>query len=264
MQTTTTSLIWKTAFPTFPDDEMPAIPSYWIDTSWRNDVCPSFRIAGDEYSAYEVICWVDSITDGELQPDKRFILERCGLLGRSAGATTVYEGDNWDALLKAAEIERLASAFFTRLLTEMSLQDWRDMRAANNSVQPGICASHNYRDANIDMYEAFQNTFGRDPLAQGSMSDEDASLWSAAWTVATPFYLAAPEGSPDQRFDDWRLTRSPQDSSSPEHDVWQYETGIIKRQGSNFILPHEIGSPTYSDYNAAERFLWTFYINEEN
>lgn len=33
---------YRTAFPDFPDADMPPIPNGWFDASWKNDACPSF------------------------------------------------------------------------------------------------------------------------------------------------------------------------------------------------------------------------------
>lgn len=33
---------YRTEFPDFPPETMPAIPEGWTDQSWHNDSCPSF------------------------------------------------------------------------------------------------------------------------------------------------------------------------------------------------------------------------------
>ena len=33
---------WQTAFPDYPATEMVGVPDGFIDTSWENDICPSF------------------------------------------------------------------------------------------------------------------------------------------------------------------------------------------------------------------------------
>lgn len=35
-----------TAFPDYPTADLPPIPSHWRDSSWHNDACPSFMVAG--------------------------------------------------------------------------------------------------------------------------------------------------------------------------------------------------------------------------
>jgi hypothetical protein len=36
----------STAFPDYPATDLPLIPPHWRDSSWRNDACPSYTIAG--------------------------------------------------------------------------------------------------------------------------------------------------------------------------------------------------------------------------
>lgn len=40
----------STAFPDYDTTTLPTIPSDWIDTSWRNDVCPSWQFG--EYQIF--------------------------------------------------------------------------------------------------------------------------------------------------------------------------------------------------------------------
>lgn len=34
------------AFPDYPTADLPPIPAHWRDSSWHNDACPSFTVAG--------------------------------------------------------------------------------------------------------------------------------------------------------------------------------------------------------------------------
>lgn len=52
---------YQTEFPDFPAADMPAIPATFVDTSWHNDMCPSFT--SDEIG---LLLWVDY-----LDPSKR-------------------------------------------------------------------------------------------------------------------------------------------------------------------------------------------------
>jgi hypothetical protein len=69
MSTQTISLdLLKRSFPDFDLDTLPQIPSDWEDTSYVNDVCPSFCVGADiqimiDYQNYE---------DRELEIDDRF------------------------------------------------------------------------------------------------------------------------------------------------------------------------------------------------
>lgn len=37
-------MTWQTEFPDFPPSGMPALAFPWVDTSWRNDTCPSYAL----------------------------------------------------------------------------------------------------------------------------------------------------------------------------------------------------------------------------
>jgi hypothetical protein len=46
--------LWQREFPDFPPADMPAVPAGFEDTSWHNNVCPSFY--DDELG---LLIWVD-------------------------------------------------------------------------------------------------------------------------------------------------------------------------------------------------------------
>ena len=68
---------WKKEFPDYPVNTMPEIPAGFIDTSWHNDMCPSF-----EWEHAHLSLWVD-FPDPEtrdLGPDvARYVLIHNGL-----------------------------------------------------------------------------------------------------------------------------------------------------------------------------------------
>lgn len=77
---------YQTEFPGFVG--MPAIPAGFIDSSWRNDACPSFT-----NESCSVIIWVDFIdpADRELPYSSRFLVTP----ERGAELAT----DDWQAVL---------------------------------------------------------------------------------------------------------------------------------------------------------------------
>ena len=102
--------------------------------------------------------------------------------------------------------ETIATAFAATLREWLSADQWAEMQARNvNHADDGICASHDYCDANMAMEAAFISVTGREPacgyetLADGSpvnpadaiQADADCDLWSAAWAIAKPRYLTA-------------------------------------------------------------------------
>ena len=89
---------------------------------------------------------------------------------------------------------QLARAFRDVLSHWISQADWQEMRRRNvHNTDNGICASHDFLDANEAMAMAFMQVMGRDILpddAEG-MTDDDMALWNAAWEIAKRRYLTA-------------------------------------------------------------------------
>ena len=80
------------------------------------------------------------------------------------------------------------------------------MRVRNQTIAAGICASHDFLDANMVMLAAWKAT--RPPAIVGN-GDADAlstdlAHVNAAWEVATRYYLTASDEA--ARFDTWRVT----------------------------------------------------------
>jgi hypothetical protein len=83
--------------------------------------------------------------------------------------------------LGAVVVERVARAFADNLRRELGAARMATVIAANKTVAPGVCASHDYCDANMPMAAAFETVMGREPDAS---ADADATLWSRAWDMA--------------------------------------------------------------------------------
>lgn len=90
---------FKTEFPDFDPATMPEIPSSWEDTSWRNDVCPSFSVA-ENFSVY--IDYKDP-KDREFDDPStpRFFINRTLEDGSSICEMMT---DDWDAILNYFEV----------------------------------------------------------------------------------------------------------------------------------------------------------------
>jgi hypothetical protein len=82
----------------------------------------------------------------------------------------------------------LARAFADEVKESFSTAEFREMLDKNKSshADKGICASHDYCDANMLMLDAWLKTFGREPaLLHGcDHDDHDARLWGDAWAIA--------------------------------------------------------------------------------
>ncbi len=90
----------------------------------------------------------------------------------------------------AYRIEQVAREFATILRGWATDEQWQTMRIANSRYAAagdhGICASHDFCDANEAMAQAFITVIGRDA---DIMSDADNDIWDAAWDSAKVQFL---------------------------------------------------------------------------
>lgn len=94
-------------------------------------------------------------------------------------------------------IKALAEAFRDVLAEWLTPEEFAVMRATNASNArdgvTGICASHDYCDANIAMEVAFERIIGRESIMpdEGPQGPEDQRAWDAAWSMARVAFLTA-------------------------------------------------------------------------
>lgn len=94
----------------------------------------------------------------------------------SANQTAAGDGD-FSGLLG-----RLSFAFLLRLAGEIGMERLAEVFRRNAAeVNPSVCHSHDFCDANVLMADAFACVVGRRVDIE---SDEDASLWNGAWFLA--------------------------------------------------------------------------------
>jgi hypothetical protein len=91
---------YRTEFPDFPADDMPAIPQGFEDSSWHNDSCPNFT---SEELGLRI--WIDYADpeQREIREGSRFSLEPADNLDTITEPTCT---DDWQAILDALEEER--------------------------------------------------------------------------------------------------------------------------------------------------------------
>ncbi len=77
----------------------------------------------------------------------------------------------------------LAQAFSRVLRQWLTAEQMREVVARNRAEQygKGICASHDFCDANMAMLEAWESL---STTQQDCQSEEQARIWSAAWDIA--------------------------------------------------------------------------------
>ncbi len=246
---------WRREFPDFPAADMPELPAFAIDSSWHNDSCPSFMIAGDAIGAH-VMLFVDYADKAKREfPDtERFSIRYLALAADDC--LDIYAGDDWAECLRIATAEALAWRFACDVMADLTESEWREMRITNRTVSAGVCASHDFRDANMIMAESFEAIDGRNPVDH--LDDESAvALWNAAWSIATPRYLTS--DAEGERFDAWRET-----AGTDNGVLIMYDPGQIDVCGDSFVVTVSNISESFDTLQEAERVLWCLYAKAES
>lgn len=75
-------------------------------------------------------------------------------------------------------VEKLSDSFRKVIQEHLLPDEIAKVNEENMFARDGICATHDYCDANIKMHEAFVQAFGREP------GDADMKLWGDAWSLA--------------------------------------------------------------------------------
>lgn len=101
---------------------------------------------------------------------------------------------------RAAAVKRLALSFAISLREEIGDKDYNEVRARNATDEYArFCASHDFCDANMVMFDAFNTEIGLDIDFDNddapAFNDDAAAIWNAAWDLARATYLTA--ASPD-------------------------------------------------------------------
>ena len=182
-------MTYQTEFPDFPASAMPAMPDGFADRSWHNETCPCFI-----HEATGLVIWVEYPS-----PRPRFVLDQCGAFHPEAGwqfdddMKTLARSNDWTEFtlaLTEAMAAAIALRFSAGLQIILTESEFAAMRARNATLEygGGICASHDYCDANLPMAAAFAAVMGRevDPTNSG-----DAGIWSKAWISAKRDHLTA-------------------------------------------------------------------------
>lgn len=273
----TTAPQWQREFPDF--GAMPELPAFLIDESWHNDTCPSFRVAGSPFNP-AVRLFVDYAepADREEPESSRFSMYATDMRGNES--RPIYSGDDVAEVVRLATIEHLAGKFAELVADDLTAAEWLDMRYRNRAYAgQSVCASHEFRDANMTMAEAFESVMGRSilPDDDSGMAEADCVLWGAAWNVATPHYLTSDiEGA---RFDVWRLTGRDEESLAAAgvetgeidddgKDVDSagrvYSPGHVQKHGNGWHVAVSNLSELFDSLFAAESFLWQMYAEAES
>ena len=195
-------MTYATEFPEFPADAYPVLPDGWHDSSWHNDTCPSAR-NGEFEAPGSCVLWIEEpdAARREVASDPRYILvwERLtGDEGDPVDHVQIWSGDEWASAESNMRALPLALAFSRHLRAELGPDELAQVLERNMTPAYALaCASHDFCDANMPMHAAFVETFGRDPLADGPMADNDMTVWNQAWDIAKAIGFAVDETAPE-------------------------------------------------------------------
>jgi hypothetical protein len=264
---------WPSFFPDYPIGTMVPIPPEWSEMSWRHETAPSFGpCVGPMGEAAQI--WIDYEQGAmrEFPEAARFTFSRRDAIGE---LTVVYVGNDYDETLQHVAIEVLACDLSHRLAEELSPQEWREMRLRNRIVQAGVCASHDFLDANMVMLAAWQATRPPGIVGNGNADalGNDLAHANAAWEVATRHYLTASDEA--ARFDDWRVTgRDVLSLAAAGHDLATippsdspgrvYSVGFIQAYGTSWIVDAGNTSQSFDHLIDAEAHLWSVFASDES
>lgn len=88
-------MTFQTAFPDYPAADMPTIPAGFEDTSWHNDICPSFTDAINGYRLF--IDYADRAMREFDDATKRFTLYPLDEDGEQG--EPLVETESWNEML---------------------------------------------------------------------------------------------------------------------------------------------------------------------
>lgn len=259
-----------TAFPDYPASDLPAIPSDWRDDSWHNDTCPRFTVGNDR--GRFVTVWIDykNPHDREIAESPRFSVNVQSMIEDSW--IDVFASDDWQEILDRVQVERIAGRFADILESWLSPVQWFTTLDRNCSVPAGVCASHDFCDANMAMQEAWEEITGREiPFADdGGMTQADCDLWGAAWEAAKATHLTCE--SRDPAFLAWLETGREVASLMAAACGYEGETdsagyvfkpGYLEKRGENWGAIIGNIEREFSGLPTAAAWLWRDYAKSE-
>ncbi len=172
---------YQKEFPDFDPATMPAIPRGFDDVSWHNDACPSFQ---NEASGLIIFIDYADKSLSELPSVPRFSLSEID--PEEEGDTGIAASDDWSEI----QAHILARAFAANIEADLTADELAECKRRNATAEygAGICATHDFRDANMNMQAAYIVTFGVDPLDD---MDTATPIWNRAWDIAKREYLTA-------------------------------------------------------------------------
>ena len=96
-------------FPDYPEDALPPIPRDWQPVHWKNDVCPSWHVAGSFSAETEVRVFIEwpELADRETAGARFAIVHGATILRKLPMlAEDGYQTDSWPEILYLTRIAR--------------------------------------------------------------------------------------------------------------------------------------------------------------
>lgn len=89
----------RNAFPDYPMESLPTVPARFVDSSWRNDTCPSFDLG----RGLQVYCDYPNHGDREVPGGNRYTVVQWADSGESE---LVLYTDSWEDVVYTADYDR--------------------------------------------------------------------------------------------------------------------------------------------------------------
>lgn len=149
---------FRTEFPDYLPESLPAIPADWKDVSWRNEACPSFAfMEGAEGDSNHTLArvWIDyaDATEREFPEMKRFNVTFEGGIGDSVPTLAT---DDWAEVLAYVEARKaLANAYVEAIGYNPFLDDPTQSPAAVAEMLAEGDGAEFFPLADLDAWESF-------------------------------------------------------------------------------------------------------------
>ncbi len=176
-------------FPDYDMETLPDLPDAWVSVTGPHDPFPVFEIKAGNGA---VFLHIDHPDRAQRIPDTgcaRFII-MASADGQIDDDTKMVVEDEWDRAHEAVMIEVVALLFAAGLAETIGADALAKVKRRNRqslsdpATPSGVCASHDFCDANMVMADAIQ-------AATGEYPNGDNPLWNPAWTAAKLNWLTS-------------------------------------------------------------------------
>jgi hypothetical protein len=92
----------------------------------------------------------------------------------------------------APTTNKLARRFASIIRFDFTAKQLAEIKRRNRKYDHNICATHDFCDANMVMWAAYEDVYGRAPEIGGDTeaSQAEIAIWNEAWAKAKRRYLS--------------------------------------------------------------------------